>query len=78
MVDNNYASDILLLLILFLIMKAKKVRVCKGYLYSNVSYQMLSVSYIYRYFPLQISNLSGDIRLFKLIGTLSPNSVELR
>ena len=54
----------------FLIMKKKKFRLCKGYFYSNASHIMLFMSDIYRYIPIQISNVSGDKNLFKLKGTL--------
>ena len=42
----------------FLIMKTKKLRKCKGYLYSNASHLMLLMSDIYRYVSIQISNVS--------------------
>ena len=49
-------------------MKARKLRMCKGYAYSNASHLML-------FAPIQISNVSRDINLFKLRGTLGPDSV---
>ena len=57
----------------FLILKAKKIGICEGYLYINVSLLMLFVSYICRYVPIKISNISEDINLFKLIGVLDIN-----
>ena len=47
--------------ITFLYMKAMKVRIYKGYLYSSASCLMLFVSGIFRYAPIQISHVSGDI-----------------
>ena len=61
-----------------LIQKALKIKICKGYLYSNASHLMLFVSDIYRYVPIQISNISGDISLFKLIGALNTDVTILR
>ena len=60
------------------ILKVKKVRICKGYLYSNAPNLMLFLSDIYRYIQIQINNVSVDISLFKLMGALYTNSVILR
>ena len=54
----------------FFILKARKVGIGKQYLYSNTSHLMLFVSDIYRYVQMQVSNISEDISLFKLIGVL--------
>ena len=62
----------------YLIITAKKARICMGYLYSNASHIMPCVSDIYRCVPSQISNVSGDISWFKLIGTLNTYSLILR
>ena len=35
---------------------------------------MVFVSDIYKHIPIQISNVSGDINLFQLVGNLSPDS----
>ena len=61
----------------FFILKAKKARICKGYLYSNASHLMQFVKDIYRYVPVQINNISGDSSLLKLIGVLNRNSLIL-
>ena len=60
------------------IMKGKKLRMCKGYLYSNASHLILFMSNIYRYVPIQISNVSEDIILFISRRTLGSDSVNLR
>ena len=46
----------------------------QGYLFFYASQLMLFVSDIYKHIPIQISNVSGDIDLFKLVGNLSPDS----
>ena len=62
----------------FFILKAKNVTMCKRFLYCNAFNLMLFVSDIYRYVLIQISNISGDISLLKLIGVLNTDSVLVR
>ena len=62
----------------YLILKAEKVRMCKGYLYYSAFHLMLFMPDIYRYVPIHISNISGNISYFKLIGDLNTDSVILR
>ena len=78
MVDNNYAINIYVKSNRILILKAKQVRVCKGYLYSNAFHLILFVSYIYRYVSIWISNVSGYTRLFKVRWALNTDSVIFR
>ena len=61
----------------FFILKDKKVKICKGYLYSNTTQLMLLESHIYRYLLIQISNISRDCSLFKLIGALNTDVIKL-
>ena len=61
-----------------LILKVKNLMICKGYLYSNASHLILFVSDIYRHVLIQISNISGDISIYKLIEAFSSNSITLR
>ena len=62
----------------FFMLTAKKFMICKGYLYFNAFKLMLLVSDIYRNVPIWISDISGDISSFMLIGTLKSDSVILR
>ena len=54
----------------FCILKAKKLGFVRGYLYSNDFHLMLFMSDTYSYVPIQISDVSGDISIFKLTGAL--------
>ena len=63
---------------MILIIKAKTNMMCKWYLYSNASNLMLLVSDIYRYVPLNLSNISGDVSLFKFEGVFTNDGITLR
>ena len=58
--------------------QSRRIRPCKGYLCSNDYDVMLFVSYVYRYVPLKISNISGDNGLFKLVMVLNVDDVTIR
>ena len=52
-----------------------KVRICKGLCCTlQCSPSGAIMSNIYRYVPIQISNVSGDISLFTLVGALNTDS----
>ena len=71
MVDGSDDNNIIIRSNMIYYYKAKKLRMCKEYLYSNASHLILFESAIYRYVPIWINNVSGDIILFKLRGTLA-------
>ena len=58
--NASYAFNIYVRSNKFFILIAEKIRICKGYLYSNASHLMPFVSDIYGYVPIWISNISGD------------------
>ena len=47
----------------FLITRAKKIKIFKGYLYSSTPHMIPFVSDVYRYVPLKINNISGDLNI---------------
>ena len=62
----------------YLSLKAKKVWMCMRYLDCKASHLLVFVSDIYRYVPIQISNLSGDISLEQMIGALNTDLIIFR
>ena len=62
----------------FFILKSTDLEYIRSIYTPILLYLMLFMLDIYRYVWIQISNVLGDITLFKLIGVLNTNSVILR
>ena len=77
--DNNNACDctppfyiILALsitiigLVIFTILQVRRIKLCRGQLFSNIVKIMLFVSHIQYYVPIKLCKTAGSIHLFKI------------
>ena len=48
----------------YLFLKCKQIHLIRGYQYSNTLHLMLCISDIYRYVPIKLGKLSGDVKFF--------------
>ena len=65
-------------LVLFVILKSRKLKLCRGHLFSKCSQIMLFISDAQYYVPVKLCRMAGSIHLFKITGTLTPENVKLR
>ena len=70
-------SIIIIGLVLFVIPQVKRIKLCRGQLFSNVGKIMLFISDIQYYIPVKLCKIAGSIHLFNITGTLTPNKVKL-
>ena len=86
--DNNNACDctpqfyiILALsitiieLVIFTILQVRRIKLCRGQLFSNVVKIMLFKSDVQYYVPIKLCKTAGSIHLFKITGILIPDKV---
>ena len=55
----------------------RKLKLCKGYRFSNVVKVVLFISDVQNYIPIKLCKTSGSIHLFKIKGTLKPGDIKL-
>ena len=64
-------------LVIFTILQVKRIKICRGQLFSNVVKIMLFISDIQYYVPVKLCKTAGSIHLFKIKGTPTQNKVKL-
>ena len=64
-------------LVIFAILQVRRIKLCRGQLFSNAVKIMLFISDIQYYVPIKICKTMGSIRLFKITGLLTPEKVKL-
>ena len=64
-------------LVVFTIVQVKRIKLCRGQLFSNVVKIMHFISDVQYYIPVKLCKTAGSIHLFKITGTLTPNKVKL-
>ena len=64
-------------LVISVILQVRRIKLCRGQLFSNVVKIMLSISDIQYYILVQICKTAFSIHLFKITGKLTPNKVKL-
>ena len=62
---------------IFAVLHSRKLKLCRGWLFSNSVKIMLFISDIY-YVPIKLCKTAGSIHLFKITGTLKPENVKLK
>ena len=62
---------------LFTILQVRRVKLCRGQLFSNVVKVMLFISDVKYYIPINLCKTTGSIHLFKIRGILMPDKVKL-
>ena len=88
--DNNYACNctpkfyiILALsitiigLVIFAILHVRRIKLCRGQLFSNIVKIMLFISDVQYDVPIKLCKTVGSIHLFKVTGTLMPDKVNI-
>ena len=64
-------------LVIFAILQVKRIKLCRGQLFSNVVKIMLFISDIQYYVPVKLCKTAGSIHLFKITGILMPYRVKI-
>ena len=65
-------------LVIFIILKSRKLRLFRGYLFSNTVKIMLFILDTQYYVLIKLFRTAGSIHLFKITGTLTPENVKLK
>ena len=63
---------------IFAVLHSRKLKLCRGCLFSNAVEIMLFISDVQHYVPTKLYTTTGIIPLFKITGTLKPENVELK
>ena len=64
-------------LVIFAILQVRRIKLCRGQLFSNSVKMMLFISDVQYYLPLRLCKPTGSIHLFKITGILTPDKVKL-
>ena len=78
MVHNMHASLSILGIVVFIILNARKLKLFRGHLFSNVVKIMLFISDVQYNVPVKLCRTAGSIHLFKITGKLIPEHVKLK
>ena len=70
-------SIIMIGLIVFAILKLRRIKLCRGQLFSNIVKIMLFISDIQYYVLVKLCKTAGSIHLFKIIGKVMIDKVKL-
>ena len=65
-------------LVLFIIIKLKKLKLFRGHLFSNSVKIMLFILDTKYYVPIKLCKMAGSIHLFKITRTLTSENVKLK
>ena len=62
-------------LVIFVILQVRRIKLCRGQLFSNVVKIMFFLSDILYYVPVKLCKTAGSILLFKITGKLTQDKV---
>ena len=65
-------------LVLFTILQVRRIKLCRGQLFSNAVKIMLFISDVQYYIPIKLCKAAGSIHVFKITGILTPYKVKLK
>ena len=65
-------------IVIFAVLHPRKLKLCRGCLFSNAVKLILNISYVQYYVPIKLCKTAGSIHLFKNTGTLVPEKVKLK
>ena len=71
------ALGIIIGLVVFMILQVRRIKLCRGQLFSNIVKIMLCISDVQYYVPAKVCRTAGSIYLFKITGRLMANKVKL-
>ena len=64
-------------LIIFVILQVRRIKICRGQLFSNVVKIILFISDVQYYIPVKLCKTAGSIHLFKITGKIMMEKVKL-
>ena len=70
-------SIVIIGLVVFAILQVRRIRLCRGQLFSNVVKIMLFISDVQYYVLVKLCKMAGSIHLFKITGRLTTDKVKL-
>ena len=70
-------SIIIIGLVIFAILQVRRIKLCRGQLFSNIVKIMLFISDVQYYVPVKLCRTAGSIHLFKITGRLTIDKVRL-
>ena len=65
-------------LIMFVILKVRRIKLCGGQLFSNVVKIMLFISNVQYYIPVKLCKTAGSMHLFKIMGKVMMDKVKTK
>ena len=65
-------------LVMFAVLHSRKLKLCRGCMFSNAVRIMLFILDVQYYVPIKLCKTVGSIHLFKITGTIKPENVTLR
>ena len=75
---TQYASLLILGIVIFIILNARKLKLFRGHLFSNAFKIMLFISDAQYYILVKLRRTAGGIHLFKITGKLVPENIKLK
>ena len=69
---------LILSIIIFIILNARKLKLFRGHLFSNAVKIMLFISDAQNYVPVKLCRTTGSIHLFKITRKLTPEHIKLK
>ena len=64
-------------LVIFAILQVRRIKLCRGQLFSNAVKIMFFISDVQYYVPIKLCKTAGSIHLFRITGILTPDKVKL-
>ena len=64
-------------LVIFAILQLRRIKLCRGQLFSNIVKIMLFISDVQYYIPVKLCKTAGSIHLFKITGKITMDKVKL-
>ena len=65
-------------IVIFIILNARKLKLCREHLFSNAVKVMLFISDAQNYIPVKLCRTTGSIHLFKITGKILPEHIKLK
>ena len=65
-------------LVIFAVLHSRKLKLCRGHLFSNAVKIVLFISDVQYSVPIKLCKSAGSIHLFKITCTIKPENVKLR
>ena len=65
-------------LVVFIILKSRKLRLFTGHLFSNTVKIILFISDTQYYVPIKLYRMAESMQLFKIMGTLTPENGKIK